>query len=277
MHGGFGDTRRAMTGTDASDIDRRAPAQRPAGRPVGYQDWWSLGFLHWRVPATSLLPLLPDALTIDTFDGDAFVGLVPFHMTGVRPRWFPAVPGVSAFSETNVRTYVHHGGHGPGVYFLSLDAASRLAVSVARWKWSLPYFHSRMVVECDGDRVHYASQRVVPAAERQGMIGPGTPGPGVEIELQLAGQPDTVDSEGHARPGTLEDFLIERYFLYTIDSRGELVRGQVHHQPYPLRVARLVSCEQSLIRAAGIEVHGDPDHVVFSEGVSVEIFGLQSV
>ena len=224
-----------------------------------------------------MLPLVPDRLTIDTFDGDAFVGLVPFHMTGVRPRWSPSVPGVSAFHETNVRTYVHDEEGNPGIWFFSLDAASKLAVWVARWKWSLPYHHSRMRIDRDDDRVRYSSQRVVPTGDRKGAIGPGVPGPGVELQLSLQGELEGLDGNGNARPGTLEHFLVERYLLFAVNAEGRLQKGQVHHAPYPLQAARVEACEESLLRAAGIAIEGGPDHVVFSEGVSVEIFGLQAV
>ena len=169
---------------------------------MGFQIWSDLLFVHWRVPVDTLQSLLPRRLTVDTFEGDAWVGLVLFTMSGVRPRWFPAVPRLSAFHETNVRTYVHLDGRDPGVWFFSLDAANSLAVRVARWRWHLNYFFSTMHLERRGDRVRYESQRRWPApAEAR-----------VEIEARL-GDPA---AGFHATPGTLEHFLVERYFLYTL-------------------------------------------------------------
>ncbi len=117
----------------ASDlIDRVAPTSRPPGKPAGYQTWFNLMFLHWEVSAYEIESMIPKELTVDTFEGKAWLGLVLFGMSGVRPWWFPAVPGISSFLETNVRTYVHRDGQEPGVWFFSLDAASSLAVSIGQ-------------------------------------------------------------------------------------------------------------------------------------------------
>ena len=108
------------------------------------QTWSELLFLHWEVPAEAIQSLLPPGLTVDTFEGKAYVGLIPFTMSGVRPAWSPVVPGLSNFHEFNVRTYVHFEGEKPGVWFFSLDAANLIAVMIARTLWKLPYFHARM-------------------------------------------------------------------------------------------------------------------------------------
>jgi uncharacterized protein YqjF (DUF2071 family) len=238
---------------------RLAPRERPVGRPIGYQRWRNLLFVHWRLPVEAVRPLLPAQLTVDTWEGDAWLGLVAFHMLGVRPWWSPAVPGVSTFHETNLRTYVHLRGERPGVWFFSLEAANSLAVRVARWRWKLPYFRASMHVAREGDRVAYTSQRLwpVPAAAH------------CELAAEL-GEPLKAPAD------SLEFFLAERYLLYTLAPRG-LVCGQVHHCPYPLRAARLVQCAETLSRAAGIEHDRAPCHAMFSEGVDVEIFPLRAV
>lgn len=252
---------------EALDIDRLAPCQRPTGNAIGYQRWSDLLFAHWRVPVELLRPLLPRELELDTFEGDAWLGLVPFHMSGVRPAWLPALPFVSEFHETNVRTYVHFKGRDPGVWFLSLDAACRIAVEVARWKWHLPYFHAEMDLRREGDEVRYSSRRIDHRSPRRADVDitakigePLNPEPGVSVE-----------------PGTLEHFLAERYILYANDHRGRLLRGRVHHSPYPLRSAEIVSCRQTLASAAEVPVSGQPDHALFSEGVTVDIFPLRRV
>ena len=130
--------------TSIEGIDRIAPTHRPDGKPIGYQTWRDLLFLHWRVPVEEIQALLPAELTVDTFEGEAWVGIVPFKMRNIRPRWSPAIPGISNFYETNVRTYVHQQGKNPGVWFFSLDASSNLAVKIARWKWNLNYFKALM-------------------------------------------------------------------------------------------------------------------------------------
>ncbi len=252
-------------------IDRLAPASRPPGRPVGYQSWRHLTFLHWRIEPAAVAAALPDGLEVDTFDGDAWIGLVPFLMDRVRPRWSPAVPGVSRFPETNVRTYVtrrvpgKRGADGvrePGVYFFSLDAAAWPAVLIARTLWKLPYSRSTMTVDRDGDRTRYRSAR----------RWPGPYGAGGTIEITATGPP------APAVPGTLDDFLAERYLLFT-QTRGRILRGQVHHTPYPLRPARVDRLEDTLVAAAGFDgLSGvrPPDHVCFANGVDVEIFPLRA-
>jgi uncharacterized protein YqjF (DUF2071 family) len=247
-------------------IDRIAPTRRPQGRVAQRQAWHSLSFLHWRVPASALRALVPRELSIDTFDGDAFVGIVPFTMTGVRPLWAPPVPGISNFHETNVRTYVHHEGRNPGVWFFSLDAASRVAVSIARTFWHLPYHFAEMSLdaaelESGGERaleIRYASTRIRPEP--------------LPAELSLTVR-TTSDAES-ARPGTLEHFLAERYVLYADVGQGELRRGRVHHAPYPLQRAEAREWKESLLGAARIAREERDPLVHFASGVKVEIFGL---
>ena len=251
-------------------IDRIAPTRRPARGPVGYQSWSDLLFAHWRVPPYELEPLLPRSLTLDTFDGAAWVGLVPFRMSRLRPWWSPPVPGVSWFLETNVRTYVHCNGSAPGVWFFSLDASNTLAVQVARWKWMLPYYRAAMQLTRSGTSVRYESERLWP--EPLGAYCQ------IHAEIgDLIGALDKSLPPGQAVPGTLEHFLAERYILYTAGPSGRLLRGQVHHAPYPLREARALRLKESLVRCAGIVTTGAPEHVLFSEGVRVEIFGLETV
>ena len=238
------------------EIDRIAPTRRPEGRAAGYQRWRQLAFVHWRVPVAALRPIVPDGLEIDTFDGEAFVGIVPFTMQGVRPRWAPAVPGISNFHETNVRTYVHRDGVEPGVWFFSLDAANRLAVAIARTFWHLPYHHARMTLAVGSGEIRYDSERRARGALFRGTCRP-------------RGEPQA------ATPGTLEHFLAERYILYAQKRDGTLRRGQVHHTPYPLQTAELEDHDESLLAAAGIERPAGPPLVHFASGVDVEIFALR--
>ena len=237
------------------EIDRIAPTRRPEGRAAGYQRWRHLAFVHWRVPVATLRPLVPGALAIDTFDGEAFVGIVPFTMQGVRPRWAPAVPGISNFHETNVRTYVHRDGAEPGVWFFSLDAARWLAVALARTFWHLPYHHARMTLAAENGEIRYASERRANGARFRGTCRP-------------RGEPQA------AAPGTLEHFLAERYLLYAQKRDGTLRRGQVHHAPYPLQPAELADHDESLLAAAGIARPAGAPLVHFASGVDVEIFAL---
>jgi uncharacterized protein YqjF (DUF2071 family) len=258
--------------TESFPIDRISATARPATSPIGYHSWTDLLFVHWRLPADLVGALLPAELTLDTWEGDAWVGLVPFYMSGVRPWWSPAIPGVSCFCETNVRTYVHFRGRDPGVWFFSLEASNSPAVRVARWRWHLPYFRAQMNLAWTGDSIRYSSRR----------MWPGAGGPSCEIRARVGPllgheQPVRELPAGRALPGTLEHFLIERYILYACPAPGRILAGRVHHAPYPIREARLEEIDESLLAAGGLAPPAPPCHTVFSAGVNVEIFPLRPV
>lgn len=242
-------------------IDRIAPTRRPNETVIGYQSWWDLLFLHWRLPAAEVEPLIPKGLTLDTWNGDAWIGLVPFTIRGVRPRGLPAVPLLSSTHETNLRTYVHREGRDPGVLFFSLDASNPLAVLTARSVFKLPYFRAVMSMKRQASEAHYESRR----------LWPDPAGATTRIQAEVG------ERIGEAAPGTLEHFLIERYILYAQLSPKRLYQGRVWHVSYPLRTARVTTCEQSLLEAAGLKQPGAPDHVVFSDGVSIELFPLRGL
>src|SRR5438309_1209686 len=140
-------------------MDRLAPTLRPAEAARGYQRWRSLLFLHWPVAAEAVQKLLPPGLAVDTFDGQAWVGVVPFTMRDVRPRGLPAISLVSDFHELNLRTYVHRDGADPGVWFFSLEAAKSIPVRIARRFWHLPYHRAQMSLLQDGAELSYSSER----------------------------------------------------------------------------------------------------------------------
>ena len=182
--------------------------------------WHDLLFMHWPIRPEVLCPLIPAALELDTFDGWAWLGVVPFRMTGVRPRLLPAFPYISAFPELNVRTYVKTPGRS-GVWFFSLDAASWLAVRMARAWYGLPYYDARMQVGQEGETVHYRSTRTHRRA------APAT------FEACYAPRGAVY----HASPGTLDHWLTARYCLYAMDHRGRVGYGDIHHLPWPLQAA----------------------------------------
>ena len=247
------------------DEARRALTRRPEGRPVMYQTWQDLLFLHWEVPAEAIRRILPDGLEPDLFQGRAYVGLVPFAMKRVRPAGLPGVRGLSDFLETNVRTYVHRRGERPGVWFFSLDAANVVGATLGRRWFGLPYFFARMALKSEESggvlRLSYASRRIYP--------GPRPAMTRIEAEVSTPVEP--------ARVGSLEYFLAERYLLYSATRRGVLSTGQVHHTPYPLRVAEVVGLEESALQAAGIERPRVPPLAHYARGVDVEVFGLRRV
>ena len=237
-------------------IDRVSPAQRPSERVVGWQSWRELLFVHWSVPVEMVRPLVPERLSIDTFNGETFIGLVPFGMEGVRPWWLPF--GMN-FLETNLRLYVHLDGQGPGVWFLSLEAASWLAVQAARIGWQLPYHHATMSTSHVGDVVDYQSRRR------------GQDEAALQVRYRI-GQP-----LGPSSPGTLQHFLLERYLLYA--TKGEtLLRGQVYHTPYRAHAADILAFSEGIVSAAGMPSKlGAPPIVHYSPGVDVEVFALRPV
>jgi len=226
--------------------------------------WHDLLFAHWPVPADALRPLLPRALELDTFEGRAWLGVIPFRMTGVTPRWVPPLPGLSAFPELNVRTYVTHGSK-PGVWFFSLDAASALAVRAARWAYSLPYFKARMHTEEKNGWVHYRSDRrdANPSAEFFARYRP-------------AGE------VSHSRRGALEHFLTERYCLYSADLAGpdahgaaRLYHAEIHHAPWPLQPAEALIEGNTMAAACGIALPDAPPLLHFARRLDVFAWPLR--
>lgn len=198
---------------------------RPTGRWMMTQIWHDLLFVHRPIHVSDLRPLVPPLLDLDTYDGLAWVGIVPFRMSNVRQRGFPPMKGLSAFPEMNVRTYVRSRGV-PGVYFFSLDAASPLAVAFARRVFHLPYFNATMKCERVGDTIHYHSHRIHRRAS----------------EADFTAHYRPVGPVFAASPGSVAHWLTERYSLYTV-FRGRLYRAGVHHRQWPLQPAELeVSC-----------------------------------
>lgn len=222
-------------------IDRISPTLEPDQPVLMHQNWHHLLFLHWEIPPSELQALVPAGLTIDTFEGKAYVGLIPFTLTGVRPVMTPAVPGISNFHEVNVRTYVHRNGSDPGVWFFSLDASSSIAVAAARAAYKLPYFYS--------DIEFAASDEPIPQiAFRAHRNDPRGASP-----AHLHTQYRAIEgAAGPAPVGTLEHFLIERYILYSQDENHELHRARVHHQPYPVQRAEVAMLDETMVWAAGV-------------------------
>lgn len=238
-------------------MDRIAPTQRPEGKNAGTQRWRELLFLHWPVPVEALRPLIPARLSLDLWEGEAFVGVVPFLMREIAPSWWPKALGFD-FLECNLRTYVHLEGEGPGVYFFSLEASSWLAVQAARVGWGLPYHHARMTSASADGVTEYRTVRRSDGARHA-----------VRYEVG--------EALGPSAPGSLEHFFLERYLLYS-EKGEELVLGQVHHPPYPAQRATVHEVEDSLVAAAGLPpVSGPPALVHYAAGVDVEVFAPYAV
>ena len=218
------------------------------------QTWHDLLFAHWPLPQEAVRPLVPAQLTLDIFDGRCWVGVVPFHMSGIRARGLPPLPGLSRFPELNVRTYVTHGGR-PGVYFFSLDAGNLPAVWAARSFYHLPYFHAVMSSKELGGDIHYFSRRRRTRAEFRGHYRPSS----------AVRQRDK---------GSLEHWLTERYCLYTVH-RGQVYDGEIHHPPWLLQDAEAEFETNTVASAAGIALSPDKPILHFARRQDVLIWPLR--
>jgi uncharacterized protein YqjF (DUF2071 family) len=211
---------------------------------VGSQEWRDLIFLHWRVAAKDVRPRVHPRLSIDERDGGAWVSMTPFTLRNGRLRGLPPLPD---FHELNFRTYVTHPRHGPGIWFFSLDAASPVAVAAARLSVRLPYFLASMERATGWYR---SARRFVPG----------------RFEAHF-----TVGREiGRAPPGSLEEFLVERYQLYSRAAGPAIWRGPVRHPPWPLHSVEVSELREDLSRGAGLHPLGRPDLCQWSAGVAVQ-------
>ncbi len=212
--------------------------------------WVYLFAAHWPVDPELLAPKIPDGLTLDTFDGDAWLSLIPFKMDNVHPRGLTWSPYSFPFPELNVRTYVSADGDKPGVWFFSLDAGSRLAVTGARTLFHLPYFNADMSIELDGDTVAYRSRRThrgVPGADFAATYGPT--GPACEAE-----------------EGTLEYWLMERYCLYSAKN-GRVFCGQVQHPKWQLRPAQADIETNTMFQWLDLDLPDEPALMHYVDGI----------
>ncbi|MCU1258229.1 MAG: hypothetical protein JWO80_1114 [Bryobacterales bacterium] len=221
------------------------------------QTWRDLLFAHWPVSWDVLRPLVPEAMDLDRWDGAAWLGVVPFRMTGIRARATVALPHLSETLELNVRTYVTVNGK-PGVYFFSLDAESPLAVRVARRFFHLPYFDATMHCRLEGGDFVYSSRRTHRRAK--------------PAALEIAYRP--TGPAVRSREQTLEHFLTERYCLYTTDPAGALLRGDIQHEPWPLQPAAAEIASNSMAGPLGIALEGSAPVLHFAKLLSVKIWGL---
>jgi uncharacterized protein YqjF (DUF2071 family) len=237
-------------------IDRLTPETRPSSPVIGWQRWHSALFVHWELPADSLRRHVPKRLSVDTFEGKAYLSAVLFTVTGARLRPLPRIPGLSSFHEVNVRTYVHLEGKDPGVYFFSLDATNPVACALGRLALNLKYYPARAHREQIGDTHQYTSKRMV-----------------------LTGRPADISASWHAQGsvleaphGSLEHFLTQRFFMYSPSAAGRLWREQVHHQPWELAAVDDLHVEQTLDDAQGLPLLAKRPLAHYSPGVEVEMF-----
>lgn len=222
----------------------------PVRRAVMVQQWRDLAYVHWRYDPAEVQRLLPADLEVDTFDGSAWVGLIPFSMRGITLPRLPAVPYFGSFPEINVRTYVRHNGI-PGVWFFSLDVNRLIPAVVARTTYLLPYCWGRASNRINGDVLQSSVERRWPSHAMSRT----------EIEI---GSPI-------AQPDDLSVFLSARWGLYSRGLFGGLMYAPVDHERWPLQNATLKSINQNVVDAAGLSTPSGDPHVMFSPGVSVRI------
>jgi uncharacterized protein YqjF (DUF2071 family) len=209
------------------------------------QTWEDLLFAHWRAPVDVLAAILPAGLELDLYEDEAWIGIVPFRLSGLRARGLPPLPFVSSFLELNTRTYVTAGGK-PGIWFFSLDASSELAVEAARLGYKLPYFRADMHAEWRDGSLAFESRR------RDSRGAPAT------FRARYRPIGDVVDAD----PRSLAHFLTERYCLYTSEA-GRLKRIQIHHGPWPLQPAES-AIEENAMAPRGVELVDEEPLLHFS-------------
>jgi uncharacterized protein len=214
--------------------------------------WVDLLFAHWPMEPAALRPLIPPGLDVDTFDGRAWLGIVPFGMEDVAPRGLPAPPIVGRFPELNVRTYVTDRGL-PGVWFLSLDAASWLTVEGARRWFHLPYVHAAMSMTRHDDTVDYVSRRTDPGAADASFTARYRPTGPVEL----------------AAAGSLEAWLTDRARLFARRGDGRLERTEIRHAAWPLQAAEADMDARSMAAAHGLRLPDEPPHLRYARRVDV--------
>ncbi len=240
------------------DVDRLAARHRPDGRPVMHQEWGKLLFMHWRIDESVLRPHIPESLEIDTYGGSAWIAIAPFTMWDIRglPPYLPAVPGLDAMHELNVRTYVHYNGE-PGVWFFSLDANSSAAVLAARTFYHLPYYSAD--IDQQGKRkIKYRLKR------RE------------EPEAQFKVDWSVGERLPQSQPGSKEFFFTERYMLYS-EHKGDLFRARIFHEPWELYEAEVTNFGSTMLEAAGLPQPKTQPILHHAEQISVDIWMLEAV
>ena len=242
---------------------RSSEWEKPELPTIMHQRWEELLFLHWPVEPQIVAKVLPSGLGVDTHKGKAWIGVVPFSMRDVRPRFLPAVPGLSSFPELNLRTYVVDKRGRPGVWFYSLDTPKRLPNWIARTFFHLNYRFARIQVEDNGNLRSYRSEL---------WMGTDWDMP-QKYEWERLGEPFT------AKPNSLDFFLTERYRLFAYnEAKAQLMSGQVHHQAYPLQQVNLKLYSKRLFTLNGIPKPDiSPVSILASAGVDVQIYPMIEV
>jgi uncharacterized protein len=224
------------------------------------QRWSKLLFLHWEYPAAEIQKMLPEGLFIDTYAGKAYVGVVSFVMSHIRPFGLPSVYKLSSSLELNLRTYVYDRDKNPGVWFLSLDASSPLLVWLARNLFHLPYFNANQKIDYENDQITFSSKRHKS-----------------DKANELVFKPNHEKYQGN--PGSLDFFLTSRYLLFSYNAKkGNIYKGRIYHKPYELKSAKIVKYDTHLFSMDHLTPPLEkPCSIVYCDSADVEIFNLQPI
>jgi uncharacterized protein YqjF (DUF2071 family) len=233
-------------------LDRLAMRAKPPGSPAMSQTWENLLFLHWPIDPGVIRPLIPAPLEIDTFEGNAWIGITPFAMTALRLNSFPSIPGIGSFLELNVRTYVHHDGV-PGIWFLSLDASKLIPAMAARLLFMLPHFRADMEFVQNDTQFRFESKRTASAM----------------AEFTATWQIGQRLREPHL--DSLAFFLVERYGFFSGTDRG-LSMTRIYHHPWILEEALVLSYRSTMIAAVGPPEPDNSPLAHFSRKMNVEVW-----
>jgi len=250
---------------------RQRQWELPRRRPFMRMRWHDLLFMHWPVDASVLQAQIPERLEVDLFEGQAWVSVVPFRMSGVAPVWSPDWPGLSAFPELNVRTYVRDplepdNGGKPGVWFFSLDASNPIAVRGARWLYNLNYVDARMRVtertpltDSGSGWIEYSSSRKRSAFS-------------AELVTHYRPVGDLLESQSD-----LETWLTSRYCMYAADRRGRVLRGEIDHPPWPMQNAECQIVRNTMCDWLGIRLPDQPPLVQFTRSLDVLAWSMDRI
>ena len=239
---------------------------KPVGNWLMRMVWHDLLFMHWKVDVAALRKMIPERLGIDTFDGEAWIGIVPFRMTGVSLRLVPDFPWLSRFPELNVRTYVIGPDGKRGVWFFSLDATNPIAVRGARWLYHLKYVDAKISLhkgsgsDC-GQWIKYKSTRT-----HRG-----------EFPAKLKVEYRPIGESFEAQSGSLDHWLTARYALYTASPAGQIFQGDIEHDPWTLRNAQAILHENSMTGGLGIELPDEPPILHFAQTTKVVAWPLRKI
>jgi hypothetical protein len=241
------------------------PPPLPPGRWRVAQRWNDLLFAHWPLPASAIAPFIPAGLEVDTFQGSAWLGVMPFWMDRVQLRGLPPIPGARGFPDLSLRTYVREERSGtPGVCCLSLEASNLLAVAAGRALYRLPYHWAEMRLKQQTEREfsffsrrHFSSRPVLFKARYRGL------GPTHKL--------------AESRAGSLEYFLMERYCLFSSNRAGELIRAHLHHASWPLEEAEAEIERNDLAAALGIQLPNQKPVLHYSRQLAVYVWPAEPV